>query len=413
MKHLIILGAGTGGTLVANRMVERLDARHWTVTVVDPEVTHLYQPGLLALPFGSHDESELQRPRGATLDPRITWHTRSVWAVDLDARTVTLDDDSALAWDLLVIATGSGASPERTEGLLGAGWQRNVFDFYTLDGALKLRDALARFEAGRLVVDVVRTPIKGVTAPLEFCFLADRFFEHRGQRSNVELTLVVPGDGVFPGDVAARRLHDMLTARGVRVVTGFPCAAVDGAARRLRSADGRALDFDLLVTIPAHAGAAYVKRSGLGDADGFVPADARSLVAHESERVFVLGDAAALPATKVSSVVHFEAETLVDNLLRATEGRGLVGTFDGHANCFVETGDGKAVLLDYNYDTEPAQGGRYPLPGVGPFTVLEDTRINRQGKAAYRWMYWKALLPGKPIPVPTRLSGKPAEAGED
>jgi sulfide:quinone oxidoreductase len=403
MKNLVILGAGTAGTMVANRMVRSLDERTWRVTVVDPEVTHLYQPGLLFLPFGNREEGELVRPRGQTLDPRVVWRTQAVWAVDAAAKVVTLDDDSSLPYDYLVIASGSRIRPDLTEGMLGDGWQTKVFDFYSLEGAVKLRDALANFSGGRLLINVVEMPIKCPVAPLEFAFLADAFFKERGTRSGVEITFVTPLDGAFTRPIASTRLGHLLEEKGIKVEREFACAAVDGAAGKLTAYDGRSLDFDLLVTVPTHSGAEFVTRSGLGNELGFIPTDKYSLAAKGLEGVFVIGDATDVPASKAGSVAHFEAETLVENLERAVAGKALLSTFDGHANCFVETGDGKALLIDFNYDTEPLPG-TYPLPGIGPFSLLEESRVNHQGKLAFRWIYWNGLLPGKPIPVPAHMS---------
>jgi sulfide:quinone oxidoreductase len=403
MKHLVILGAGTAGTIVANRMVRTLDERSWQVTVVDPEETHLYQPGLLFLPFGNREEAELVRPRGRTLDARVQWQKREVTAVDTAARTVALDDGSTLSYDFLVIATGSRIRPELTEGMTGEGWQSKVFDFYTLDGAIKLRDAMADFKGGRLVINVVEMPIKCPVAPLEFAFLADAFFKGRGIRSGVEIVYATPLDGAFTRPIASQRLGHLLEEKNVRVEREFACGQVDGAAGKLTSFDGRTIDFDLLVTVPTHSGAEFAIRSGLGNELGFIPTDKHSLAAKGLERVFVIGDATDVPASKAGSVAHFEAETLVENLQRAIEGKALLDSFDGHANCFVETGDGKALLIDFNYDTEPLPG-HYPLPGIGPFSLLEESRINHQGKLAFRWIYWNGLLPGKPIPVPAQMS---------
>lgn len=401
MKHLLILGAGTAGTMVANRMVKKLPQKEWQVTVVDPDTTHLYQPGLLFLPFGNHEESELVRPRTATLDDRVEWKQRTVLEIDSQARSVVLDDGERLAYDLLVIASGSRIRPDLTEGLLGDAWQRSVFDFYTLDGAVKLRDALAKFRGGKLVINLVELPIKCPVAPLEFAFLADEFFVRQGIRDEVELTYVTPLDGAFTKPIASKRLGHLLHEKNVKVETEFAVGSVTD--HELVSFDERRVPFDLLVTIPTHTGAAFVERSGLGNELAFIPTDKHSLAAKGLDNVFVVGDATDVPASKAGSVAHFEAETLIENLERAATGRALASTFDGHANCFVETGGGKALLIDFNYDVEPLPG-KYPLPGLGPFSLLEESKLNHQGKLAFRWIYWNGLLPGKPIPVPAQMS---------
>ena len=403
MKHLLILGAGTAGTMVANRMVHKLPEKEWTVTVVDPETTHLYQPGLLFLPFGNHEENELVRPREHTLHDGVTWVREAVEAVDASKRSVRLASGTELPYDILVIASGSRIRPDLTEGMTGEGWRRTVFDFYSLDGAVALREALENFKGGRLVLNVVEMPIKCPVAPLEFAFLADDFFRKKGMREGVEIVYATPLDAAFTKPIAAARLGHLLEEKGIRVEKEFSCGSVDGAARKLSSYDGRDIDFDLLVTIPTHSGAGFVETSGLGNELGFIPTDKHSLVAKGLENVFVVGDATDVPASKAGSVAHFEAETLVENLERMAKGESLVSTFDGHANCYVETGNGKALLIDFNYDVEPLPG-KYPLPGIGPFSLLEESRINHMGKLAFRWIYWNGLLPGRPIPVPAHMS---------
>jgi sulfide:quinone oxidoreductase len=403
MKNLVILGAGTGGTLLANRLVGRLSSE-WTTSIVDPSLEHIYQPGLLFLPFGAHDESKMLRPRGPTLSKNVTWVQRAARHIDTEGRRVSFDDGTELPYDILVIATGCRIRPDLTEGMLDpVGWQRSIFDFYTLDGAQKLRDALAAFQSGRIVIDVVEMPIKCPVAPLEFIFLADAYFTERGLRDQVELVYVTPLDGAFTKPVAKHALGHLLEEKNVRVESEFATGAIDAERRILRSYDDREIPYDLLVTVPTHSGAAVIEASGLGDELAFVPTDHHTLAAKGLQNVFVLGDATDLPSSKAGSVAHFQGEGLAENIVRAAEGRPIEDVFDGHANCFVETGHGKAMLIDFNYETEPLPGS-YPLPGVGPFSLLEESRLNHVGKLGFRWMYWNGLLPARPMPVPARMS---------
>ncbi len=404
MKELVILGAGTGGTMLANRLRRRLP-RDWRLTVIDPEPVHLYQPGLLFLPFGARDEAALQRPRGRTLRSGVRWVRERVERLDTVLRRVYLSGADPLSYDLLVVATGARIRPDLTPGLLGSGWRRTIHDFYTLEGAQALREALARFEGGRLVVNVVEMPIKCPVAPLEFLFLADDFFRRRGLRDRVELVYATPLDGAFTRPIAARVLGGMLEQRGIAVEAELGAAEVDPAKRILRSYDDREVPFDLLVSIPSHSGATWIGPSGLGNEMDFVPTDPRTLRAKGHDHVFALGDATDLPASKAGSVAHFQAEVLEENLLGAIDGRDLEPAFDGHANCFVESGRGKALLIDFNYETEPLPG-RYPLPGIGPFALLAESRLNHLGKLGFRPLYWNALLPGRRLPVSTRMSMK-------
>jgi len=411
MKHLVILGGGTAGTMVANRMVRALDSSGWRVTVIDPAPVHLYQPGLIFLPFGARDEDEMVRSRRATLDRRVRWLQKEVHTLDHEHKQIELSDGSTNSYDLLVIASGSRIRPEMTEGLGGEAWHRHHFDFYTLNGATALRDALASFDAGRLVINVVEMPIKCPVAPLEFAFLADAFFTERGVREAVEIVYAVPLDGAFTKPQAAKRLGHLLADKHIELVTDFSTGSVDPDRKTLVSYDERQVPFDLLVSIPTHTGAPFVERSGIGDELAFIPTDKHTLAAKQMADVFVLGDATDLPTSKAGSVAHFESEALAGNLLRAAGGKAPDVSFDGHANCFIETGHGRAMLIDFNYELEPVPGD-FPLPVVGPFSLMQESRTNHWGKLFFRWLYWHGLLPAKPLPVPHRMSmlGKRVDA---
>ena len=409
-KQLVILGAGTAGTMIANKIVGDLPD-DWNLLVVDPEPEHLYQPGLLFLPFGARDEAKMVRSRRRTLRPDVTWIGDRVEAVDTKTKEVVLADQGPIRYDLLVVATGSHIQPGETEGMLGPHWHKSVFDFYTLEGSVALRDALARFEGGRLVLNVVEMPIKCPVAPLEFLFLADAYFKDRGIRDKVELVYATPLDGAFTKPVASKFLGRMLDEKGITVESEFSAGSVDGEGRILSSWDEREVPYDLLVTVPTHMGASFLGKSGLGDDLNFVPTEHHSLKAVGHDDIFVLGDATNLPSSKAGSVAHFQADVVTENLFRTIHGEELVEGFDGHSNCFVETGHGKALLIDFNYDVQPLPG-TFPLPYVGPMTLLKESRRNHWGKLAFRWVYWNALLPGRTLPVPNRMSmagKKPAD----
>jgi sulfide:quinone oxidoreductase len=324
-------------------------------------------------------------------------------------------DGTTVDYDVLVVASGATLVPEETEGLTGPGWMENVFTFYSPEGAAALERALAAFDGGTLVVNVVDMPIKCPVAPLEFCFLADWYFHERGIRDRVQLTYVTPLDGAFTKPVASQQLSGMLTDRAIELVTEFNTGEVDGTGGRLVAYDEREVTFDLAVVVPLHAGASYVGRSpGLGDDLNFVPTDEHTLQAKVAPNVFVIGDAANVPASKAGSVTHFEGETLVENVARHLAGEPLVAGFDGHANCFIETGFHKALLIDFNYDLEPVPG-HYPGP-VG-LPLLKESRLNHLGKLLFESVYWHGLLPGREIPgigacMPTAGKHPPATTKE-
>jgi sulfide:quinone oxidoreductase len=397
MTHrIVILGGGTGGTLTANRLRRAYDSDEAEITVVDRDDRHVYQPGLLFVPFGLAHPEDIVRPRARQLHKGIAFRQTGIDHVDIESDVVHLEDGSELPYDVLVVATGVTLVPEETEGLTGPGWMEKVFTFYTPEGAGALEGALSTFDGGRLVVNIVDMPIKCPIAPLEFAFLADWYFQERGIRDQVELSFVTPLDGAFTKPVASKSLGGLLAEKQVELVTEFNTGEVDGTAGRLVAYDGREVDFDLAVVIPLHNGAPFVSRSpGLGDELGFVPSDEHTLQSKAKPNVFAIGDAASLPTSKAGSVTHFEGETLVENIQRFLRDEPLVGSFDGHANCFIETGFHKALLIDFNYDTEP-------LPGHFPMRVglplLKESRLNHLGKLMFQWMYWHTLLPGRDVP---------------
>jgi sulfide:quinone oxidoreductase len=394
--RIVILGGGTGGTLTANRLRRHHTVDEVHITVVDQDNQHVYQPGLLFVPFGMAEPDEIVRPRSRQLRDGIEFIDCSIERVDLEQDAVHLTSGQRLDYDVLVVATGARLVPEETDGLTGPGWMESVFTFYSPEGAAALARALSAFEGGRLVVNVVDLPIKCPVAPLEFCFLADWYFTERRIRDQVQITYATPLDGAFTKPVASQALGGMLAERNIELVPEFNTGEVDGVNGRLVGYDGSEVPFDLAVVVPLHGGAEYVGRSpGLGDAVDFVPTDEHTLQSKVAPNVFVIGDAATVPASKAGSVTHFEGETLVANIEHFLAGEPLEATFDGHANCFIETGFHKALLIDFNYETEPVTG-HYPS-SVG-LPLLKDSRLNHLGKLLFQSVYWHSLLPGRDLP---------------
>ena len=403
MRQLVVLGAGTAGTTVVNKLRHRLDREKWQITVVDQDDVHLYQPGLLLLPFGVYEPSELVKPRLRFIPDGVELELGEIDRVDAAANRVLLADGRVLDYDYLVIATGTSPRPDQTPGMAEGQWRKSIFDFYTLDGATALRQKLTAWEGGRLVVHIAEMPIKCPVAPLEFAFLADAFFAERGMRDKVDITYVTPLEGAFTKPIASRHLGGMLADRKIALEGDFMVDRVDPDAKTLVSMDERVVPFDLLVTVPLNMGADFVARSGLGDELNYVPVDKHTLQSKAHDNVFAIGDASDIPASKAGSVAHFSVELFAENFVDLVEGRPMTHLFDGHANCFIESGHGKGLLIDFNYDTEPLPG-KYPVPGIGPFTLLKESYVNHWGKLGFRWAYWHLLLPGRPLPVPALMS---------
>lgn len=403
MKKLLILGSGTGGTIMANRMRQELPKNQWDITIVDKCKIHYYQPGFLFVPFGYYKEADVIKPKNNFIPSGVNLIFGEIDHIKPESNSVIMKDGDVLRYDILIIATGTRIAPEETPGLKEDLWYRNIFDFYTIEGAKALADFFKTWQGGELVVNIADMPIKCPVAPLEFSFYADAFFHDRGMRDKVKITYVTPLSNAFTKPRASQMLGNLLQEKNIHLVTDFVLSEVDIDNRTIKDFGGKEVHFDCLVTIPLHKGDDMVDRSGLGDDLGFVPTDKETLQSLKHENIFVLGDAGNFPTSKAGSVVHFQSEILHENLMCYIENRPFTARFDGHANCFIETGRGKGALIDFNYDTEPLPG-YFPFPGIGPFGLLNESRMNHYGKLMFRWVYWHILLKGKELPIDSKMT---------
>ena len=404
MKTLLILGAGTGGTMVANKMAHNLDPNEWRIIIVDRDENHYYQPGFLFIPFGIYSSSDVVKPKRNFLPPTVDVIFSDIELIEPEKNQVRLArENKVIQYDYLVVSTGSHIHPEETEGMVDGGWRKNVFDFYSLDGANALSNYLKFWKGGRMVVNVVEMPIKCPVATLEFLFLADWFFTERGIGDKVVIVFATPLPGAFTKPRASAVLGDMLENKGIHLEADFNIGEVDSGKNAIRSFDEREIEYDLLVTVPTNMGADVIERSGIGDELNFIPVDKFTLQSDKWENVWVIGDAGNTPTSKAGSVAHFMLDVLVENIQRHMEGLEPKPTFDGHANCFIESGFEKGILIDFNYDVEPLPG-KFPLPGFGPFSLLKESPVNHWGKMIFRWMYWNLLLKGEEMPFESQMT---------
>lgn len=404
MKRLLVLGGGTAGTMVVNKLRKKLRSDQWSITVVDKDNKHIYQPGLLLLPFGVYQAEELVKKRDHFFPNNVEFIRAEIDKIVPEANHVLLTDGRPLPYDYLVIASGTTPRPDQTPGMDdSANWYKSVFDFYTLAGSLALRDALKNWQGGRLVVHVSEMPIKCPVAPLEFAFLADAFFKERKIRDKVEIVYATPLEGAFTKPVCSTHLGWMLVERNIKLEPDFVIEHIDPETKTMVSMDERKIPFDLLVTVPVNMGADFLARSGMADELNYVPVDKETFLSKKYANVFALGDASDIPASKAGSVAHFAIDLFAENFVDYVQGRSMKHKFDGHANCFIESGHGKGLLIDFNYTVEPLMG-KFPLPVVGPLPLLKESRMNHWGKLAFRWIYWNLLLKGRWIPIPSLMS---------
>ncbi len=403
MNKLLILGGGTAGTIMVNKLAPVLDSARWQITLVDQSETHYYQPGFLFIPFGIYTPRDVVKPRRDFIPPGVEVIISEIEKIEPAQNRVLLKNNVVLPYDYLIIATGTRIHPEETEGMMDDLWHKEKFDFYTIEGATALAGFIKSWKGGRLVLNITEMPIKCPVAPLEFLFLADSYFTELGMRDRVELHFVTPLSGAFTKPKASEILGDFLGKKNIRLTADFAIARIDNEAKKIVSWDEIEVPYDVLVTIPTNKGDDVIARSGMGDELNFVPTHRETLRSLKYENIFVIGDATDLPSSKAGSVAHFQSEILCENFLNIIEGREPRARFDGHANCFIESGFGKGMLIDFNYDVEPLPG-RFPLPGVGPFSLLQETKMNHYGKVLFRWMYWHLLLKGLELPVESNMT---------
>lgn len=402
MRKLVILGAGTAGTIMLNKLYNVLDLKEWNITIVDEYETHYYQPGFLFIPFRIYDRKDVIKPKRDFFPSGVEVIMSKIDRIEPDNNRVILENNRVLPYDYLIIATGSKIDPYEVEGMKDKLWYKNVFDFYTIEGSCALANFFKKWDGGKLVIHITEMPIKCPVAPLEFAFLADWYFTEKGMRDKVNIQFVTPLPGAFTKPRASAILGDFLEKKNIELVPEFNIARVDNDEKKIVSWDETEISFDVLVTVPTNKGDEAIKRSGMGDELNFIPTDKHTLVAEGIDNIFVIGDATNLPSSKAGSVAHFEADILFENFLDVVEGRKPSAKYDGHANCFIESGFGKGILIDFNYDVEPLPG-KFPLPGIGPFSLLEETKMNHYGKVMFRWMYWNFLLKGVELPIESHL----------
>ena len=395
--NVLVLGDGIGGIVTANLLRKQARRRNLSLRLklVGNSPLHTYQPGLLFLPFRKHGYrklTDIQKETARFIAPDIEYVRETIMAIDTDRRTVTTDRQ-ALNYDWLVLALGCSTLVDAIEGL-PEHWGKTAHGFYTPDSAMRLARALDEFKGGDLLIDVAETPIKCPVAPLEFACLADEYLSRRGLRNKTRITLVTPLNGAFTKPVCNKVLTHILVEKDIQVVNNAYLASV--TANSIRCPDGQELGYDLLVVVPPHEGPELIEDAGLGSGLGFGRTDRQTLKSSVAERVFLVGDNAGVPGSKAGSVAHFQADAVVHNILREIAGNEAEACADGHANCFIETGHGKAVLIDFNHEVQPVPG-RFPLPVIGPMSLLKETRLNHLGKLAFKHIYWNMLLPARPL----------------
>jgi len=404
MKIILILGAGTAGTMMANHLNRKIDRKNWEITIIDEHQTHYYQPGFLFMPFGTYTEKDVIRNKSDFIPKKVNYIQEKIEKIEPEQNKVSLKNGEVIDYHILIIATGTKIAPDEIDGMADENvWHKDVFDFYTIEGAKALHNRFKNLNEGKVVINIAEMPIKCPVAPLEFAFLADAYFTKKGVRDNIDLTYVTPLSGAFTKQNCSNVLGHLLGEKNIKIVPDFNIEEVKGTEKKIVSYDDKEIDYDVLVSIPTNMGDDLIDNSDMGDELNFVPTDKNTLQSKNYENIFIIGDATDLPSSKAGSVAHFQADILKENVMNFINNKPLHPDFDGHANCFIESGFGKAFLIDFNYDVEPVEG-KFPFPVIGPMSLLKESRLNHFGKMAFKFIYWNILLRGLPMPgIPTQM----------
>ena len=386
---VVVIGGGVGGTLVANLLAKELGG-DGKVSVVDPTGMHHYQPGYLYLALGQAQGRWLVRDERTLLRKDVDLVVEQAIRIHPEAGTVQLARGGSLGWDYLVIATGARLVPDQVPGLL-----EGSYEFYSLDGAQRLREALRRFQGGRILVGIAGIPYKCPPAPVEFVFMAEEYLRKRGIREKSEIMLLSPLNRAFTIESASKVIQPIMEQRGIGLTTFFNVEEVDPSAGVVSSLEGEKADYDLLVLVPPHKGQQIVTDSALTDGAGWLPTDRHTLQVEGQDRIFAIGDATNLPISKSGSTAHFEAPVVASRIASLIRGTAPKENYGGRVMCFLETGDRKATVLRFDYEHPPAP----PQPN----------NVWHAAKWMFNRLYWETVPQGRmpenlPMPIPTGRS---------
>ena len=373
--EVVILGGGVGGTIVANLVAKQTQDRAH-VTLVDATGIHVYQPGFLYVAVGLEQPAALNRPESRLLRADVSLVIERAMRVDPAEHTVYLESGRRLRYDHLVLATGSRTMMGEVPGAL------DVYDFYTMSGAKRLFKALEGFQQGTIVIGVAGIPYKCPPAPVEFAFLLDDYLRARGIRNQTEIKLLSPLNRAFTIEATSKLVQPILAERGIELTGFFNVESVDPVAKTVTSLEGETMGYDLLILVPPHRGQEVIESSRLGDERGWVPVDKNTLKHTEFADIWAVGDTTNIPISKSGSVAHYEATVAAAEIAAEVKGEPAPAhVYDGKVMCFLETGQGKATTIRFDYDHPPVS----PAPA----------RRWHWAKTLFNKTYWHTVPQGR------------------
>lgn len=372
--NILVVGGGTGGTILANNLARRLSAetraRKVRITLLSASDRHMYQPGLLYVAFGQMATDQLYREQASLMEANVDFHVDPVEQFQLDRSQVRTKSGKVYEYDILVIATGSRIVTEQIPGLT-----EGAETFYTEATAVKMFKRLREFQGGRIAV-VVGVPHKCPIAPVELIFLLHDYFKARGIRDKVTIKYHYPIGRIHTIENVAKWAKPEFERMGIEYETLFNVKEVDVANRIVKSEEGTETAYDLLVAIPPHRGMEVIENNNLGQG-GWIPTDRHKLTMTGHDNIYVLGDTTNLPVSKTGSAAHFEAEVIAENIASIVKIGTPVRDYDGKVYCFIEAGHDRATYAMFNY--------------LNPPDLKPASKPMHWFKVAYNQMYWTSV----------------------
>ena len=372
--RILIVGGGTGGTIIANNLARRLAPeirKHKaSITLLSASDQHMYQPGLLYVAFGQMMPDELYRDQASLLETSINFQVDPVVDFVLDHNRVKTKSGVVYNYDVLVIATGSRTMSKKVPGLEEGGET-----FYTEAGAVSLFKKLRDFEGGKIAM-VVGVPHKCPIAPVEAIFSLHDYFTKRGIRDKVEIKYHYPINRLHSIENVALWAKPQFDEMGIEYETLFNLEEVDVENKTIKSMEGSEYQYDLLISIPEHNGMEVIEKNGLGR-DGWIATDRHTLTMEGYDNVYVVGDTTNLPVSKTGSAAHFEAEVISENIASIIKIGTPVKKYDGKVYCFIEAGHDKATYANFDY--------------LNPPDLKPANKSMHWFKMSYNKMYWTSV----------------------
>ncbi|WP_338604273.1 FAD/NAD(P)-binding oxidoreductase [Sulfolobus tengchongensis] len=375
-KRIIVAGGNIAGTIIANRLIQKLEHEvnkgDVEIVVLNKSDDHIYLPGQLLVGFGLEVPGELVKKESELLDPRIKFlhgEKGTITKIDVANHSVQTADGVQHSYDYLVITTGVEYTWDEIPGYRAA--SHTVFEY---DDAIKMREALEKFQGGTIVVNVARLPHRCPVAPLEVTLILDDYLRKRGIRDKTKIIYTYPVQGVFGRPITNKFMLRLFEQRGIEVHSPFTVTSVNPTEKVIESQEGEKLKFDMLIAVPPNMGAKVIGDSGIGDRRRWIPTDKFTLRMKDQSNVYVMGDATDLPVSKAGSTADFESYVVAHNIANDIKGNLGVKNYGGDVLCYIATGTDQATYIRFSYTMNESP----PPPSY----------IHWWGKIMYNKMYW-------------------------